>query len=348
MGLKNLIKKIQDQDFKWTFKTERDPKIKIKLLALHHLQVGKKLGAVADLVLAESKTIRAWLNLFVVFDYEGLIEKTGRGKRPRLLSHLEESFKEELDRLQESKKGRSIIAIDIQKVLLEKFNCIYSLSGIYTLLDRLNIVWISGRSKHPKSSQEAMDQFKEIFPEEVEKIQHKLENKKIEIWWQDESRIGQQGSLSRVWATKGTRPRVVRQKQFLSTYIFGAVCPEKDKGCALILPQVNAGMMQFHLDLISENVEKECHAIVLMDRASWHTTEVLNIPENITLMPLPHYSPELNPMEQVWQQLRKIKLSNACYQNYDEIVDSCCKAWNTFMDEDGNIKNLCSRNWAKM
>ncbi len=348
MGLRNLIQKIQDYDFKRTFKTERDPKIKIKLLALHHLQTGRSLTDVADIILAEHKTIRTWINLFVIFDYEGLMEKSGRGKRPRLLSHLEEQFKEELDQLQESKKGGRITAVDIQKLLLKKFNCSYSLSGVYALLDRLNIVWISGRSKHPKNSQEAIDEFKAIFPDEIEKIQKQLENQKIEIWWQDESRIGQQGSLSRVWATKGTRPRVVRQKQFLSTYIFGAVCPEKDKGCALVLPQVNVGMMQFHLDLISENVEKECHAIILMDRASWHTTEALNIPENITLMPLPPYSPELNPMEQVWQQLRKIKLSNACYKNYDEIVDSCCKAWNTFIDEDGNIKNLCSRNWAKI
>ncbi len=115
-----------------------------------------------------------------------------------------------------------------------------------------------------------------------------------------------------------------------------------------MLPEVNAGMMQFYLNLISENVADEHHAIVLMDRASWHTTEALNVPENMTLMPLPPYSPELNPMEQVWQQLRKIKLSNACYKNYDDIVDSCCKAWNTFIDEDGNIRNLCSRSWAKI
>ena len=104
MGLRNLIQKIQDYDFKGTFKTERDPKIKIKLLALHHLQTGRSLTDVADIVLAEHKAIRTWINLFVIFDYEDLIEKLGRGKRPRLLSHLEEQFKEELDQLQESKK----------------------------------------------------------------------------------------------------------------------------------------------------------------------------------------------------------------------------------------------------
>lgn len=182
----------------------------------------------------------------------------------------------------------------------------------------------------------------------MQKIQEDNPNVEIEIWWQDESRIGQQGSLSRVWAAKTARPRVVRQKQFLSTYIFGAVCPEKDKGCALVLPEVNTGMMQIHLNQISQNIDENALAIILMDRSSWHTTETLIIPPNIRLMPLPPYSPELNPMEQVWQQLRKIKLSNTCFDNYEHIVNACCEAWNTFCDEDGNIQNLCSRGWASL
>ena len=209
-------------------------------------------------------------------------------------------------------------------------------------------MWISGRSKHPKSSEEAIELFKELFPAEVESIKSFIDSDKIEVWWQDESRIGQQGTLSRVWATKGTRPRVVRQRQFLSTYIFGAVCPERDVGCALVLPSCNVGMMQMHLNEISEVVRKEYHAIVLMDRASWHTTEALNIPANITLLPLPPYSPELNPIEQVWQKLRKSKLSNTTFKDYEQIVDACCEAWNSFSDENGAIKNLCSRSWAKI
>jgi len=232
-------------------------------------------------------------------------------------------------------------------MLADEFNCCYTLSGVYTLLDRLNIVWISARSKHPKHSEEAIEQFKEKFPGEIERIKDKLDSNKIEVWWQDKSRIGQQGSLSRVWSEKETRPRVIRQRQFLSTYIFGAVCPDRDIGCALVFPQGNTGMTQIHLDQISEHIQKDYHAIVLMDRASWHTTEALNIPDNINLMTLPAYSTELNPMEQVWQQLRKIKLSNTNFKDYDHILDSCYEAWNCFCDEDGNIQALCTRDWAK-
>jgi len=345
---KELVESIQEYDFLSTYKVEQNPKIKIKLQALHHLQRGKAIQEVSTITLYNRKSVRHWLYMFVLFDYEGLIEKEGRGRKPRLCKEYEDLFRERLDEIQEAKKGGRITVDDIQQLLANEFNCCYSRSGVYALLDRLDIVWISARSKHPKHSQEAIEQFKESFPEEVEQIKEKIESKKIEVWWQDECRVGQQGSLSRVWATKGTRPRVVRQKQFLSTYIFGAVCPDRDIGCALVLPQCNTGMTQMHLDQISEHVRLNYHAIVLMDRASWHTTEALNIPDNITLMPLPAYSPELNPMEQVWQQLRKIKLSNTNFKNYDAILDSCCEAWNCFCDEDGNIQNLCTRDWAQI
>lgn len=344
----DLVKNIQEFDFKLEYKNERNPIIKIKFLALHHLQSGMLLKDVASIILYDESAIRRWIRSFIDFDYEGLIEREGRGAKPRLPSDQEEIFKIELDLLHEEKNGGRITVDDIQSLLLNKFDCNYSRSGVYTLLDRINIVWISGRSKHPKSSEETMELFKEIFPYEVDQIKEEIENNKIEIWWQDESRVGQQGSLSRVWAAKGTRPRVVRQKQFLSTYIFGACCPEKDKGCALILPECTTGMMQLHLDEISKNVEKKHHAILIMDRAGWHTTEALIIPKNITILPLPSYSPELNPMEQVWQKLKHGSLSNRVFKNYDEIVESCVQAWNSFCDEEGNIKSLCSRSWAKI
>lgn len=344
--VEELIPQIQEFDFLLEYKREQNPLIKIKLLALHHLQSGKSLQETADITLYGVQAIRSWIRRFVEFDYEGLIERPGRGKKPRLPKEREEEFKDALDELHESKNGGRVTVSDIQELLADDFDCNYTRSGVYTLLDRINIVWISGRSKHPRHSQEVIDNFKETFPEEVSKIKEELSHNKIEIWWQDESRVGQQGSLSRVWASKGTRPRVVRQRQFLNTYIFGACCPDKDKGCALILPECHTGMMQLHLEEISKNIEEDHHAIVLMDRASWHTTEALNIPENITLFPLPPYSPELNPMEQIWQKIKSDRLTNTTFKNYDDIVERCSNAWNSFCNEDGSIVKLCSRSWA--
>lgn len=152
--------------------------------------------------------------------------------------------------------------------------------------------------------------------------------------------------MSRSWALKGTRPRRIRQRQFKSSYIFGAICPRKDKGVGLVLPYANTDTMQLHLDEISKKVTHGYHAVVIMDKAGWHLANELNIPRNITIIKLPPYSPELNPMEQVFQQLRKIKLSNDCYTNYDDIDMACVEAWNSFVNKKGNIRSLGIRKWA--
>ncbi|HLE11361.1 MAG: hypothetical protein A2504_17070 [Bdellovibrionales bacterium RIFOXYD12_FULL_39_22] len=177
-NLKDLVKKIQDYDFKAEYKRERDPGIKIKLQALHHLQSGRLLKDVADMVIYDEKVVRRWIRAFVEHDYEGLIEKEGRGQKPRLPKDQEEAFADALDALQETRGGGRITVDDIQKLLAEKFDCNYSRPGVYTLLDRLNIVWISGRSKHPKHSDDAIENFKVLFPEEVKQIQEKIDTKK--------------------------------------------------------------------------------------------------------------------------------------------------------------------------
>ena len=222
------------------------------------------------MVLAQEKTLPSWVDALVEFDDEGFIEREGRGRKPRFPPEKEEDFKIELDKMQVSFQGGRITAQNIKPLLTDKFDCNYSASGVYSLLDRLNIVRISGRSKHPKSSEESILAFKDNFPDEVEKkkITKQIKNDHIEVWWQDESRIGQQGSLSRQWPTKGTRPRVIRQKQCISTSVLVAICPDKDKGCALVLAETNTGMMQLHLNQISEPVEDGYYAIIMMYWAS--------------------------------------------------------------------------------
>lgn len=153
--------------------------------------------------------------------------------------------------------------------------------------------------------------------------------------------------MTRIWAIKGTRPRAIRQQQFEYAYIFGAVCPARDTAVGLVLPSVNSEAMKVHLQHISAEVKKGKHAVVILDKAAWHTTKKVRGLKNITLLPLPTGSPELNPVEQLWQQLRDRELSNRNYDDYEDIVQSCCKAWNNYTGISGAIKKLCTREWAK-
>ena len=172
-----------------------------------------------------------------------------------------------------------------------------------------------------------------------------MEPDRVDIWFQDETRVGQQGSITRIWAEKGTRPRAVRQQQFEYSYLFGAVCPATGQAVGLVLPSVNMTAMTLHIEAIADCVPDGRHAVVIVDGAGWHSL-ALNT-DKVTLLKLPPYSPELNPIEQVWQWLKQKWLSNRAYRDYEAIVDACCEAWNLFANNEVLVKRLCHRQWAK-
>src|ERR1700716_1388058 len=128
-----------------------------------------------------------------------------------------------------------------------------------------------------------------------------VDNDKIEIWFADEARIGQKNKITRRWAKRGTRPSAPRDQRTASTYIFGAVCPKQGKGAALILPACNTETMNLHLAEIALTVAPGAHAVLLVDQAGWHLSARLVVPANITILPMPPKSPELNPVENIWQ-----------------------------------------------
>lgn len=106
--------------------------------------------------------------------------------------------------------------------------------------------------------------------------------------------------------------------------------------------------MKEHLKLISEKVSPGKIAVIILDRASWHTSKKINVFPNIAILPLPPVSPELNPVEQLWQRLRDRYLANRVFKNCEEIIEACCDAWNGFTQIPNSISSLCSREWAAL
>jgi transposase len=170
----------------------------------------------------------------------------------------------------------------------------------------------------------------------------------VEIWFQDEARVGQQGTITRQWSIKGTRPRAIRQQQFLSAYIFGAVCAAENKAAAIISPFVSVDALNEHLQEIALHVGKGKLAVLVMDKAGWHISKKIMLPENIFLLFLPPYSPELNPQERPWSWLKQRHLANRTFENVEHIIDACCIAWNDFVSQPDLIRSMCSRSWATL
>ncbi len=169
---------------------------------------------------------------------------------------------------------------------------------------------------------------------------------RIEIWFQDEARIGQKNKITRRWARRGTRPRAPHDQRTRSAYIFGAICPKEGKGAGLVLPFCNSAAMTLHLEEISGAVAPDAHAVLVMDQAGWHTSGKLDVPANISILTLPSRSPELNPVENIWQFMRDNWLSNRVFSSHDDIVDHCCEAWNKLIAQPWKIMSIGHREWV--
>ena len=143
---------------------------------------------------------------------------------------------------------------------------------------------LSARPRHHAQAEGAIEDFKEL-PARLDEVAREkaADVGKIEIWFQDEARIGQKNKITRRWAKRGTRPSAPRDQRTASTYIFGAICPKQGKGAALILPACNSEAMNLHLVEIAKAVAPGAHAVLLVDQAGWHLSARLLIPANITL-----------------------------------------------------------------
>jgi len=171
----------------------------------------------------------------------------------------------------------------------------------------------------------------------------------IEIWFQDEARVGQKGTHAYVWPPVGSCPLMVKDNRHDSVHLFGAICPARGIGAAIIMPAVNTEAMNEHLKEISTQVTAGAHAVLILDGAGWHQTGgELSIPDNITLLSLPPYAPELNSMENVWEYLRANKLCAVVWDTYDAIVEACREAWEFLTDDPDRIRSIGTRKWASV
>ena len=140
---------------------------------------------------------------------------------------------------------------------------------------------------------------------------------------------------------------MVRDNRHDTAYLFGAICPARGIGAAIITPTANAECMSLHLQEISATVTPGAVAAVICDGASWHATGgALKVPDNSVLLPLPPYAPELNPMENGWAYLRANKLSASVWDSYEAISEACADAWNWLIADPDRIRTIGTRMWA--
>jgi len=171
------------------------------------------------------------------------------------------------------------------------------------------------------------------------------DNREIKLFFQDEARFGRINKTSRCWVPQGQRAVIAQQIIREYIYAFTAACPENGENYSLILPQVNTEAMNIFLENISEHYQNY-RIIMVMDKAGWHRSKNLKVSENIVLMFLPPYSPELNPVEHIWSYIRKTKeFNNNVFNSLNEVEDKLSKALFDINNDVKTIKSLCNFKW---
>ena len=158
-------------------------------------------------------------------------------------------------------------------------------------------------------------------------------------------KVGQRNTLSKVWSKNGKRPEVPRQQQYLYTNLFGAVNVLPGETESIIIDYSGYTVTEELLELISKRTKPTRIAVVILDKAAWHTTSKIKKFDNLVLLPLPPYSPELNSIEQVWAYLRRHYLSNRIFLNFDDIVTSLSDAWLSLSSSPHILKSIVFRDY---
>lgn len=166
----------------------------------------------------------------------------------------------------------------------------------------------------------------------------------IRLYFQDEARFGRINTVQKCWCQKGIIPKVTQQLIREYTYAFSAVCPETGNIFSLIMPYADSQTMNIFLKSLSEQQQSE-RIIICMDKAGWHTTNQLEVPKNIILWFLPPYSPELNPVELVWRELRAKYFNNKTFNALNDVDAHLEYALNDFAKDKESLKKLTRINY---
>jgi transposase len=153
--------------------------------------------------------------------------------------------------------------------------------------------------------------------------------------------------LTRVWAITGSRPCAVRQTQYGFVYVLGATCAETGQAEGLIAPRLDTTIVNLFLHQLSATLEPDVQAVLVWDGAGYHRSRAVICPPNITLVSLPPYSPELNPVENLWHYLRSHHWSNRRYETVDDLFDAAETAWRATCLDPDRIRTVCRAPYAE-
>src|SRR4051794_34843287 len=315
------------------------PRVQAIILA----KQGDSAARIARALGVSRRAVQAWGAAYNRGGPGALPDRPPPGRAPILPRDQEARFRERIDAPPRPEDGvRELRGADIRRILEQEFAARYTPDGVYKLLHRLGYSDLMPRPCHPEADPEAQAFFKEVVVEHIAAIADRHPEARVEVWHQDEARFGQKGSLTRVWARRGSRPRRVRQDGRESLYVLTAVCAASGAAVGLVMPELNTAVGNLFLEEFSRRLAPGVHGVLLWDNAGYHTGGGLVGAGDVSLIGLLPYSPELNPVENLWHYLRSHHWSHRVYPGYEALRDAAVESWRAVCLNPEKIRSICA------
>jgi transposase len=309
---------------------------------------GRTAADIADALGCSLKAVTNWVARYNAGGIEALHDRPRSGRPPLLDPAHYPRLKQRLGDPPRPEDGVCALrGIDIRRILEQEFGVLMSLQAVYDLLHRLGYSDLMPRPQHEDANPEVQAFFKEIVVEQIDAIAEQHPDREVRVYFEDEARFGTQGTITRVWAPRGSRPRAVRQNGREWLYVLMAVCVGTGAASALIMPELNAGVLNLFLEQFSGELPAGVHAVLIWDGAGYHVSKDLVVPSNVSLIQLPPYSPELNPVENLWHYLRAHHWSNREYEGYEGLQREAVRSLCAVCDDAERLKGICNADYVR-
>ena len=305
-------------------------------------------GTIARLARVDRQTLCDWVNRYNAQGTDGLKDRPRSGRSSKLDADQKAEVKRWL--VDGPQAGVPAWTLDLLKAKIKAvFAVVMSREAVRSLIRALGFRRLSPRPLHPKADQQKQEDFRNGFSAiAMDALPDGIDPARVDVWYQDEARLGQKGMLTRVWALRGSRPRVPRDYRYGYCYLFSAICPAAGVAVGHVCDRANTQEMNRHLLDISVAVPDGRHALVVFDGAGWHRSKALECPKNVTVLRLPAYSPELNPVETVFQFLKARHFANQVFDTADAVKEKVAQVWKGFTTSSDRIRSLGHRSWARI
>jgi len=309
---------------------------------------GRSAPEVARALGCSRRGVQSWISRYNQGGPAALRERPRPGRPPRLPGEEHTRLVARLEAGPTPEDGVCAFrGPDIRRILRDEFGAELGRQATYNLLHRLGFSDLMPRPQHPSANDEVQEFFKEIVVEQIEAIAAAHPGEDIQVWFEDEARFGQQGTLTRVWARRGSRPRAVRPQGRISLYAMTAVCIAKGAVSAMLASGLDTEVLNAFLRQLARELPAGAHAVLIWDGAGYHTGAGLEVPASISLILLPPYSPELNPVENLWHYLRSHHWSNRAYRDYEDLQSEAARSLGAVCLDSEKIKSICNAPYAQ-